>query len=82
MVRALARNTTLDTSRPKAVCVCQEEGPLLGTAGSLFQFGAPGTNFDGRILFPQKVACMVEGFDGNGDAPETAACHHFAVLPR
>ena len=78
----IGRSATDDSSRPKAMCVCQDGGELHGFAGFLEQQSITATLAgDNRQVF--RVVCFVEGFDVvNGSVNFLRVCETFVPLPR
>ncbi|HEV7731657.1 MAG TPA: hypothetical protein VGR62_05820 [Candidatus Binatia bacterium] len=80
--RELSRFTTIDVSRPKTICVCQDGSKFDGGIGSLFQFRDAITELNGVLVSATAVVCSVLGFDVQDRPVETYNCLTFAVLSR
>ena len=76
------RSSTHDFDHLKAVCVCQDGGPLNGLSGAVTSLVVPATFPVTGPLQGLKVLCAVFGFDPAGAPADFDTCDTFTVLPR
>ena len=78
----IGRSATDDSSRPKAMCVCQDGSEFHGLAGFLERQSITAT-LAGGIRQAFKVFCFVEAFDvGTLELDFLRPCNTFVPLPR